>query len=44
MKAVVYNEYAKDNDFKKILKLKDVDEPKPKASEVIVKINTAALN
>jgi len=44
MKAVVYDEYTPNNDFKKILKLKDIDHPKPKSDEVIIKINTAALN
>ena len=43
MKAVVYDEYTPNNDFKKILKLKDIDHPKPKSDEVIIKINTAAL-
>jgi alcohol dehydrogenase len=29
MKAIVYEEYASDDDYKKILKVKDVKEPKP---------------
>ena len=31
MKAVVYREYAPDDDYAKILKVEDIDEPKPKA-------------
>jgi hypothetical protein len=30
MKAVVYEEYAPDDDFKRILQVKDVEDPKPK--------------
>jgi NADPH:quinone reductase-like Zn-dependent oxidoreductase len=44
MKALVYEEYASDDDFKKILKIKDIDEPKPKSNEVIFKVKVAALN
>ena len=44
MKAVVYEEYAPDDNFKKILKVKDVDEPKPKANEVVFKVKSTALN
>jgi NADPH:quinone reductase-like Zn-dependent oxidoreductase len=44
MKAVVYEEYAPDDNFKKILKVKDVDEPKPKANEVVFEVKAAALN
>ena len=29
MKAVVYEEYAPDDDFKRILQVKDVEDPKP---------------
>ena len=35
MKAVVYREYAPDDDYAKILKVEDIDEPKPKPDEVI---------
>ena len=35
MKAVVYNEYAPDDNYAKILKSRDIDEPKPKPDEVI---------
>ncbi len=44
MKAVVYNEYAPDDNYAKILKVKDIDDPKPKANEVIIKVKAAALN
>jgi len=44
MKALVYEEYAPDNDFERILKIKDIDEPKPKSNEVIFKVKAAALN
>jgi len=44
MKAIVYEEYAPDNDFQRILRIKDIDEPKPKSNEVIFKVKTAALN
>ena len=44
MKAVVYDEYATNDDFEKILKIKDIDEPKPKSNEVLFKVKTTALN
>ena len=44
MKALVFEEYAPDDDYKKILKVKDVDDPKPKPDEVIFKVKAAALN
>lgn len=44
MKAVVYEEYAPDDNFKKILKVKDIAEPKPKPDEVVFKVKAAALN
>jgi NADPH:quinone reductase-like Zn-dependent oxidoreductase len=44
MKAVVYEEYAPNDDYKKILKVKDVPEPKPKSNEVVFKVKAAALN
>ena len=44
MKGLVYEEYAPDDDFKKILKVKDVDDPKPKPDEVVFKVKAAALN
>ena len=44
MKGLVYEEYAPDDDFGRILKVKDVDDPKPKADEVVFKVRSAALN
>ena len=44
MKALVYEEYAPDDNYKKILKIKDIDEPKPKPDEVVFKVKAAALN
>jgi len=43
MKALVYYEYTTDENFEKILKIKDIDEPKPK-SDVVFKVKAAALN
>ena len=34
MKAVVYREYAPDDDYAKILKVEDIDSPKPKPDEI----------
>ena len=44
MKALVYYEYTTDENFEKILKIKDIDEPKPKSDEVVFKVKAAALN
>jgi alcohol dehydrogenase len=44
MKGVVYEEYAPDDNFARILKVKEVPEPKPKADEVVFKVRAAALN
>ena len=44
MKAVVYNEYAPDDNYAKILKVQDIDEPKPKSDEVIFTNKASALN
>ena len=44
MKALVFEEYAPNNDFEKILKIKDIKEPIPKSNEVIFKVKSAALN
>jgi NADPH:quinone reductase-like Zn-dependent oxidoreductase len=44
MKAVVYDEYAPDDNYAKILKVKDIPDPKPKANEVVFKLKAAALN
>ena len=44
MKALVFEEYTIDDDFAKILKIKDIDEPKLKPTEVVFKVKVAALN
>jgi alcohol dehydrogenase len=44
MKALVYEEYAPDDDYKRILQLKDIPEPKPKSKEVLFKVKVAGLN
>ena len=44
MKAVVYREYAPDDDYAKILKVEDIDSPKPKPDEVIFTNKASALN
>jgi len=44
VKALVYEEYTTDDDFAKILKIKDIDEPKPKPKEIVFKVKAAALN
>ncbi len=44
MKALVYEEYAPDDNFERILKIKEIPEPKPKSNEVIFKVIAAGLN
>jgi len=44
MKGLVYEEYSPDDDYKKILKIKDVDDPKHKPNEVVFKVKSTALN
>lgn len=44
MKAVVYESYAPNDDFKSILKVKEVNDPKPKPNEVVFKVKAAACN
>ena len=44
MKALVYEEYTTDDDFSKILKIKDIPKPEPKPSEVVFKVKAASLN
>ena len=44
MKAIVYNEYSPEDDFAKILKVQEVDDPKPKSDEVVFQVKAAALN
>ena len=35
MKAVVYREYAPDDNYAKILKVEDIDDPKPDRKSVV---------
>ena len=44
MKALVYENYTLDDDFSKILKIKDIPEPIPKHNEVVFKVKYASLN
>ena len=44
MKGLVYEEYSLDDDYKKILKIKDVDDLKPKPNEVVFKVKSTSLN
>lgn len=44
MKALVYEEYAPDDNYKKILKIKEISDPKPKTNEVLIKVKVAGLN
>ena len=44
MKALVYESYAQDDDFKSILELRDIPEPVPKPNEVIFRVKAASLN
>jgi alcohol dehydrogenase len=44
MKALVYQDYAIDDDFSKILKVEDIPIPKSKSNEVVFKVISAALN
>ncbi len=44
MRALLYEEHSTDDDFSKILKIKDIPEPIPKPNEVVFKVKVAALN
>jgi len=44
MRALVYEEYAPDDDYAKILRIKDIPEPKPGPNEVVFKVVAAGLN
>ena len=44
MKAVTYEEYAPNDDYDRILKVKDIDDPKPKPDEVVFSVKAASLN
>ena len=44
MRALVYDRYAKDDDFAAILNVKDVPDPEPGPSDVVFRVEAAALN
>ena len=44
MRALVYEDYAPDDDFARILKIREVPDPKPRPSEVVFKVSFAGLN
>jgi len=44
MKALVYENYAQNDDFESILQIKDIPEPTPKPNDVIFRVEAAALN
>lgn len=44
MRALVYEQYAKDDDFDSILHVKDVPKPVPGPRDVIFRVESAALN
>jgi alcohol dehydrogenase len=44
MKALVYEEYAKNDDFANILQIKEIERPKPKSNEVVFAVKAAGLN
>ena len=44
MKALVYENYAQDDDFESILEIKDIPEPTPKPNDVIFRVEAASLN
>jgi len=44
MKAVVYEKYAPNDDYKSILNVQEVPDPKPKSNEVVFRVKAAALN
>ncbi|MEX0763618.1 MAG: zinc-binding dehydrogenase [Nitrosopumilaceae archaeon] len=44
MKALVYEEYAPDDNYERILKIKEIPEPIPKSNEVVFKVKAAGLN
>ena len=44
MKALVYEKYATDDDFARILQIKEIAEPVPEPHEVVFRVKAAALN
>ena len=44
MRALVYDEYTSNDDFSKILKIKNLPKPEPQSNEVVFKVISAGLN
>ena len=44
MKALVYREYAPDDNFGDILRVEDVPNPEPQPNEVLIQVQASALN
>lgn len=44
MRAVVYESYAPDDDYRKILQVKELPDPEPKGDQVVFRVEAAALN
>ncbi|MDE2590236.1 MAG: alcohol dehydrogenase catalytic domain-containing protein, partial [Patescibacteria group bacterium] len=44
MKALVYGEYAPDDNFARILKVREVPDPEPGPNEVVFRVRFAGLN
>ncbi|MBW2689979.1 MAG: zinc-binding dehydrogenase [Deltaproteobacteria bacterium] len=44
MKALVYREYAPDDNFASILNVEEVPNPEPKPNEVLIQVKASALN
>ncbi len=44
MRALVYDEYTTNDDFSKILKIKNLPNPEPRSDEVVFKVISAGLN
>jgi len=44
MRALVYDEYTTDDDFSKILKIKNLPEPEPQSNEGVCRVISAGLN
>ena len=44
MRALVYDEYTTNDDFSKILKIKNLPNPEPRSDEVVFKVISAGCN
>ena len=44
MRALVYDQYTNNDDFSKILKIKNLPNPEPRSDEVVFKVMSAGLN